>query len=165
MSVTEEKATEPEEEKLAKPMRVVMKFGGSSLATADRVDYVTKLIKNQIAKGYRPMIVCSAMGKTTNNLLTSGEFALDGHVKKTTEQVIIIISPVVTLTITCQPPLYAQVYIDALRTLHLGAAKELGLDPTTIQELEDLLEDLKNLLSGISYLRELTPRTNDYLVS
>jgi hypothetical protein len=55
----------------------VFKFGGSSLANADRIDHVARLIKDQIDLGYRPRaVVCSAMGKTTNNLLSAGEFAL-----------------------------------------------------------------------------------------
>ena len=56
---------------------VVMKFGGSSLADASRVDHVANLIKDQIKEGYRPRaVVCSAMGKTTNALLSAGDFAL-----------------------------------------------------------------------------------------
>ena len=56
---------------------VVMKFGGSSLADASRVDHVANLIKDQIKAGYRPRsVVCSAMGKTTNALLSAGDFAL-----------------------------------------------------------------------------------------
>jgi aspartokinase len=55
----------------------VFKFGGSSLANAERIDHVARLIKDQIELGYRPRaVVCSAMGKTTNNLLSAGEFAL-----------------------------------------------------------------------------------------
>jgi len=58
----------------------VFKFGGSSLATADRIDHVARLIKDQIELGYRPRaVVCSAMGKTTNNLLSAGEFALGAY--------------------------------------------------------------------------------------
>lgn len=56
---------------------VVMKFGGSSLANEERIDHVAKLIKNQRQLGYRPRaVVCSAMGKTTNSLLSAGDFAL-----------------------------------------------------------------------------------------
>ena len=118
-----------------KTTRVIMKFGGSSLANAERVDYVAKLIKSQIEKGFRPTVVCSAMGKTTNNLLNAGHFALEGNV-----------------------------YVDSLRTLHLTTAQELGMGNDTIASIEELLDELKNLLNGVSYLRELTPRTLDYLV-
>ncbi|TFJ87241.1 hypothetical protein NSK_001573 [Nannochloropsis salina CCMP1776] len=113
-----------------------MKFGGSSLANAERVDYVASLIKSQIEQGYRPTVVCSAMGKTTNNLLNAGHFALEGSV-----------------------------YIDSLRTLHLSTAQELGMGDEVLAALEELLDELKNLLNGVSCLRELTPRTLDYLVS
>ena len=59
---------------------VVMKFGGSSLAGASRVDHVANLIKDQIQVGYRPRaVVCSAMGKTTNALLAAGDYALGTH--------------------------------------------------------------------------------------
>ena len=60
------------------PTSCVFKFGGSSLADAERIDHVSKLVKDQIeTHGYRPRaVVCSAMGKTTNNLLGAGEFAL-----------------------------------------------------------------------------------------
>jgi len=63
-------------------VEVVMKFGGSSLADASRVDHVAKLIKRQIEAGYRPRaVVCSAMGKTTNALLSAGNFALGTYVR------------------------------------------------------------------------------------
>jgi Amino acid kinase family len=62
---------------------VVMKFGGSSLADACRVDHVANLIKDQIRAGYRPRaVVCSAMGKTTNALLAAGDYALGTYVHK-----------------------------------------------------------------------------------
>jgi aspartate kinase len=60
-----------------------MKFGGSSLATYERIDHVAHLIRDQIALGCRPRaVVCSAMGKTTNSLLSAGEFALGECLQK-----------------------------------------------------------------------------------
>jgi len=59
-----------------------MKFGGSSLATADRVAFVAELIKSQLNQGLKPIIVCSAMGKTTNTLLQYGKLASEGQVSK-----------------------------------------------------------------------------------
>lgn len=54
-----------------------MKFGGSSLSTYERIDHVANLIKDQIKGGIRPRaVICSAMGKTTNNLLSAGDLAL-----------------------------------------------------------------------------------------
>jgi hypothetical protein len=48
-------------------LTVVMKFGGSSVANADRLREVAKLILSFPQE--RPIIVMSAMGKTTNLLL------------------------------------------------------------------------------------------------
>ncbi|AQK57584.1 hypothetical protein ZEAMMB73_Zm00001d052656 [Zea mays] len=45
----------------------VMKFGGSSLASAERMQEVADLILSFL--GEMPVVVLSAMGKTTNNLL------------------------------------------------------------------------------------------------
>jgi len=54
-----------------------MKFGGSSIANAERIDHVAHLIKDQIQSNYRPRaVICSAMGKTTNFLLSAGDIAL-----------------------------------------------------------------------------------------
>lgn len=59
----EECAYEVERSKLS----VVMKFGGSSLASAARMREVAELILGFSEE--RPVIVLSAMGKTTNKLL------------------------------------------------------------------------------------------------
>lgn len=115
-----------------------MKFGGSSLADADRIRHVAELIAMQ-RRDYqiRPMVVCSAMGKSTNSLLAAGEWAhADG-----------------------------KVCMDSIRTHHIATCDELSVSNNTRHEVVELLDDLERLLSGITYLRELTPRTRDLLVS
>jgi aspartate kinase len=109
--------------------KIVMKFGGSSLATPERIVYVSKLIKKHVELGYRPIIVCSAMGKTTNTLLSAGDFALNG-----------------------------QIYVDSLRTLHMSVAKALRLSNATLDYLTALLDELERLLEGVKYIGELSPR-------
>jgi aspartate kinase len=117
-------------------VKIVMKFGGSSLATPERVTYVARLIKKHVEQGYKPMIVCSAMGKTTNSLISAGDFALSG-----------------------------QVYVEALRTMHINTINTLELSPVTVVQIDELLAELAKLLEGIKYIGELTPRTKDALVS
>ena len=117
-------------------VRTVMKFGGSSLATAERVTYVAKLIKKHVDQGYRPVIVCSAMGKTTNGLLSAGDFALKGEVNA-----------------------------EAIRALHIATAEDLGLPQSTKDTINTMVAELERLLEGIRCIGELTPRTKDYLVS
>lgn len=45
----------------------VMKFGGSSVATAERIREIAELVVSFPEE--KPVVVLSAMGKTTNNLL------------------------------------------------------------------------------------------------
>jgi aspartate kinase len=49
--------------------KAVLKFGGSSVADAERMREVALIIKEYLDKGYRVAAIVSAMGDTTNNLL------------------------------------------------------------------------------------------------
>lgn len=51
-----------------------------------------------------------------------------------------------------------QVYIDAIRTLHLSTCDELELGDHTKADIESLLDDLRSMLEGVGMLRELTRR-------
>ncbi|KAL0014648.1 hypothetical protein SO802_001717 [Lithocarpus litseifolius] len=116
----------------------VMKFGGSSVASAERMREVAELILS--FPNERPVIVLSAMGKTTNKLLLAGEKAVSCGVTNASN-------------------------IDELsfiKELHLRTVKELGIDKSTVAPH---LEELEQLLKGIAMMKELTLRTKDYLVS
>lgn len=110
---------------------IVMKFGGSSLANATRIKHVADIIKLFIHE--KPVVVLSAMGKTTDKLLFAVEQALSG-----------------------------KVCIEEVKGLYYETADELQLDK---ENLNDLFDELRGLLSGISLIKELSPRTKDYLVS
>ena len=112
-----------------------MKFGGSSLANADRIRSMAGIVKDRLDR--RPVLVLSAMGDTTDHLLEAGEAAL----KKGT------------------------VSIGRIEDIHLSTIKELGLGDAALKDAADLLDELNTLLTGISLIRELTARTRDYLVS
>ena len=114
-----------------------MKFGGSSLANADRILHVTDLIKSQIKAGYRPRaVICSAMGKTTNALLSAGDYALEGRVN-----------------------------VDAIRTLHTAALDEFDIADNVRKEVMDLLDECEDMLNGVRLIQELSPKSLDQLVS
>jgi len=51
-----------------KPKRIVVKFGGSSLADKERITKAAKLIADEVNKGTRLVVVVSAMGKMTDQL-------------------------------------------------------------------------------------------------
>eukprot|EP00751_Fragilariopsis_kerguelensis_P028483 CAMPEP_0170930296 /NCGR_PEP_ID=MMETSP0735-20130129/15393_1 /TAXON_ID=186038 /ORGANISM="Fragilariopsis kerguelensis, Strain L26-C5" /LENGTH=605 /DNA_ID=CAMNT_0011331737 /DNA_START=151 /DNA_END=1968 /DNA_ORIENTATION=- len=131
-----------ETKKAAQKMEIVdcvFKFGGSSLSSAERIDHVAHLIQDQIELGYKPRaVVCSAMGKTTNNLLSAGEFALEG-----------------------------QVCIDAIRTLTKSTMDtfEFAEDCHTRLEVMELLTECEQMLTGVKMIQELSPKSLDQLVS
>lgn len=132
-----------------RPIDVTMKFGGSSLANADRIDHVANLIKDRTnpppnedgspsdENPVRPRaVICSAMGKTTNSLLAAGEMALEGRVD-----------------------------IEALRTLHLGTCRHFDLPERTFNDVEKLLNECEDMLNGVRLIQELSPKSLDHLVS
>lgn len=108
-----------------------MKFGGSSVADADRIRHVASIIKAY--KDEKPVVVLSAMGDTTDHLLEAADIAVNGDVD-----------------------------ISGVEKLHRETAEKLGIK---IEAIDELLEELTQLLTGISMLKELTKRTRDYLVS
>ncbi len=57
---------------------IVMKFGGSSVANAERIRHVASII--QAYKEERPVVVLSAMGDTTDHLLDAADLAVKGTV-------------------------------------------------------------------------------------
>ncbi|KAI5068518.1 hypothetical protein GOP47_0016863 [Adiantum capillus-veneris] len=123
---------------ISQQFSVVMKFGGSSVATAARMREVADLILG--FPDENPIIVLSAMGKTTNNLLQAGEIAISCGVAE-------------CCTIK---------ELNTVKDLHLSTAKELQIDP---KEITELLEELSQLITGIYHIKELTIKTKDYLVS
>ncbi len=110
---------------------IVMKFGGSSVANAERIRHVASII--QAYKESRPVVVLSAMGDTTDHLLEAADQAVNGTVD-----------------------------VSGVEKLHKETAVALNIE---VPAINDLLDELKTLLTGISMLRELTRRTRDYLVS
>lgn len=110
---------------------IVMKFGGSSVANADRIKHVASIIKAYKEK--KPVVVLSAMGDTTDHLLEAADLAVTGVVD-----------------------------VKGVAKLHEDTAAELGVNIDTIKTL---LDELKQLLTGISMLKEISKRSRDYLVS
>ena len=110
---------------------IVMKFGGSSVANAERIKHVASIIRAYQDK--RPAVVLSAMGDTTDHLLEAADKAVEGIVD-----------------------------VAGVAKLHEDTAAELGINIDTIRAL---LDELKQLLTGISMLKEVSKRSRDYLVS
>ncbi|MDR1971370.1 MAG: aspartate kinase [Treponema sp.] len=114
---------------------IVMKFGGTSVAGAERIRQVAGIVKARLER--RPVLVLSAMGDTTDHLLEAADLAYRR----------------------------GQVSISGIEELHLKTMKDLKLPAAAQKDISPLLTELKTLLTGISLIRELTARTKDYLVS
>lgn len=124
-----------------KQVSIVYKFGGSSVATADRMKEVADIVCS--FPEHLPCVVLSAMGKTTNLLLQAGDEAL-----RTPPANIPSLAP-----------------LRSIKELHREAADTLGVDAGSVEEVEALLTQLQQLLVGISIMQDLTPRAKDSLVS
>lgn len=124
------------------PVLGIHKFGGASLFDAAAVRHAATLIAAQ--KGGR-LVVASAMAGVTDALLQGATRAALGD------------GDALCATAT------------ALRTRHLEAARVLVKDKVRRRALEaaivDLTDELELLARGLAVLRELTPRTSDYIVA
>ena len=111
---------------------IVMKFGGSSVANAEKIRQVFEIVKGRLPR--RPLVIASAFRGVTDELFKLGEEAVKG------------VAP----------------GIDPIRKRHQDALREMGLD---VDLLKIELSELEVLLKGISLVKELSPRSLDYVVS
>ncbi|QGN07570.1 aspartate kinase [Halorhabdus sp. CBA1104] len=58
-------------------MRVVVKFGGTSLGSGERIERAADSIAQVVEQGHEVAIIASAMGSTTDDLLSEIEFEAD----------------------------------------------------------------------------------------
>ncbi|HLH44065.1 MAG TPA: lysine-sensitive aspartokinase 3 [Bryobacteraceae bacterium] len=120
---------------------IVMKFGGTSVESASAVARVAEIVRQRLDR--RPLVVVSAMGKTTNRLLQMAESAGGGH------------SAALSM-------------LEDLRDFHLRQAAELGLDDSLQSGpagLQAQFDELKELVKALLVMRELTPRLTDAICS
>ena len=56
-------------------MKIVMKFGGTSIATGENIRHAAGLVEYSAKQGYRIVVVVSALDGVTDELLEAGEQA------------------------------------------------------------------------------------------
>eukprot|EP00873_Tetraselmis_striata_P004919 jgi/Tetstr1/425183/TSEL_015644.t1 len=122
-------------------LNVTYKFGGAAVADAERMVEVARLVCRFPENA--PVVVMSAMGKTTNLLIEAGMMSLDSH----------------AFDIPDLAPLME------IKELHYEAMDLLQVDEQAREEVTKLLKDLEQLLVGIAMLQEVTKRAKDNLVS
>ncbi|MBZ0113325.1 MAG: aspartate kinase, partial [Thermoanaerobaculia bacterium] len=122
--------------------RKILKFGGTSLANADRMRQVAEIVR-AAASDHAVTVVVSAMGGVTNHLVEATRAAAD------------------------RDDSWREALI-GLRARHLEVAEGLAEGPE-YEALESgivqSLGDLEDLLHGIFLLRECSPRTRDSVLS
>jgi aspartate kinase len=121
---------------------IVMKFGGTSVESAAAIERVAGIVKGRAERG--PVVVVSAMGKTTNKLLAIASAAISGRREEYIAQ------------------------IHDLRDFHSREARmvvPLSQRAELDRTLDDHFQELTELVKGLAVLGELTPRSIDAISS
>ncbi|MFL6420262.1 MAG: aspartate kinase [Nitrososphaeraceae archaeon] len=126
-------------------MRIVMKFGGTAINSADKVIHIANLIKSQNEKGTNEIIgVISAVRGITDKISS-----IPLNVKSD------------KLSITD--------FLNNARHIHLNiieqAIKNEKLKNEARSVVTTLINELEDILTGILLLGEITPKSLDYLMS
>ena len=121
---------------------IVMKFGGSSVESAVAIERVAGIVKARADR--HPIVVVSAMGKTTNKLLAIAQTAIKGKRDEYIRQ------------------------LHDLRDFHSREARQvvpLSRRAELERTLDDHFQEMTELIKGIAVLGELTPRSIDAISS
>ncbi len=120
---------------------IVMKFGGTSLESASAIERVASIVKSQLAR--KPVVVVSAMGRTTQKLLDLGARAAEGQKDEALQR------------------------LSGLREFHLRELRPVVAAPDH-SEMECIINDhfreLTELITGLA-VGELPPRSVDAISS
>jgi len=121
----------------------VLKFGGSSVGTPERIKGLISILKKYHDRGDQFTVVFSAFSGVTDSLLDMSRLAASGNEtwKEAFEK-------------------FAQRHQAAIAELVTGAEQA-----QIAAEMERSHQSLANMLSGVYLVREASPRTMDYVVS
>jgi diaminopimelate decarboxylase/aspartate kinase len=108
---------------------VVLKFGGTSVSSAESWQTIANLVRNRLDQGIKPVVVHSALQGVSNGL----DNALQ-------------------LAITADPA----EQLETIRQQHYALASALGLDANAL--LDDTLQELGQLVAGVRLVREVSVR-------
>jgi aspartate kinase len=120
---------------------VVMKFGGTSVEDAQAIGRVVQIVQSR--RRHRRIVVVSALAKVTDQLVLMGQKASSGD----GESVIPI--------------------LHALRQRHHETARQLlESDVSSVApKIDAAFKQLEEFLRGVAAVKELSPRSSDYLLS
>ena len=122
---------------------MVMKFGGTSLGTPQRIEQVSDIISRTYRTQAKLAVVVSAFGGVTNQLIDAAHRAASGDTRYEAE-------------------------LAQLESRHLDAIQYLLPAPGQTDARTFFMTELKNLfdvLHGVFLVRELSPRVLDFVMS
>ena len=117
---------------------IVKKFGGTSVKDAEAIKRVIKIITRQEG---RSVIIVSAFATVTNKLVSIIDSLKTGNV------------------------LEAHKNADEIAELHIKTASELEVIDKTSDYINKSISELKNFISAIDVLGEVTPKSMDFILS
>jgi aspartate kinase len=126
-------------------MKIVMKFGGTSVGTGENIRHVADLVTEYAKNDCRVTVVVSALAGVTNNLIEvacQAKKSDEKHIEAFTKELLQKHLEAVSTAITCKQ-----------------IQKEVS------QIIEKTISELEKVLTGICYVGELTPKSKDYVVS
>jgi len=122
-----------------------MKFGGTSIATGKNIRHVAELIANNSSKDLAVVIVVSALEGVTDQLIQAAEEAKKGkreYIKKFKQEIL------------------EKHLVTAKKTI-----KKDQIRKEAEQTLKARIDELEQVLTGILYVGELTPKSRDTVIS
>ncbi len=125
--------------------KIVMKFGGTSVATGESIRHVANIVADSVKQRYKVVVVVSALAGITNQLIEEAEQTKKGNERQIRE------------------------FKKKLVKKHLAAVKKAIENRRIQKEIEEVIkttvDELEKVLTGICYVGELTPKSKDYVLS
>jgi aspartate kinase len=118
---------------------IVLKFGGTSVGDALRMDEALSIAAGQINKA--PVIVSSALSGVTDDLIALAATAVTGDTETVSQKIVL------------------------LEKRHFEAMKDLSEVGDSADRLKKLFGELRALLRGLALLKECSPRTHDAVLA
>ena len=125
--------------------KIVMKFGGTSVAAGKNIRHVAILIANHAGQECRVVVVVSALDGVTDQLIKAAEEAKKGKRKYISD--------------------FKQKLLEKHLTVANEAIEDRQLKEETERVLRERVDELEQVLKGISYVSELTPKSRDTVLS
>jgi aspartate kinase len=120
---------------------LVLKFGGTSVGSAERFEGVLKLLSDLQNSNQQAVIVLSAMSGMTNALIAGANLAVNRDLKGALQKLATI----------------RDTHEQCVENLFVKSQQSMNL----LKDIEASLQELEILFKGISYLCELTKRSLD----